>query len=248
MMATLLGAVVSDGLENGQVVSGVGGQYNFVAQAFALEDARSIIMLRCDAAAEADDLEHPLELRPHHHPAPSARHRGDGIRHRRFARKNGPRRDRRHARGRRLALPGRIAAAGEGRRQDREGFELPAACRDNTPERIARALAPAREQGLLPAFPFGTDFTADRAAAAAGAAAVACGLAAAPRRPAGARIFVLRAVEPRCGNVSPGWRSTVRRVPMARVEAALLRGACSARGSSLISVPPCSPTTKDYSP
>ena len=39
------------------------------------------------------------------------------------------------------------------------GFELPAACRDNTPERIARALAPAREQGLLPAFPFGTDFT-----------------------------------------------------------------------------------------
>src|SRR5438105_6373838 len=43
MMATLLGAVISDGLENGQVVSGVGGQYNFVAQAFALEGARSII-------------------------------------------------------------------------------------------------------------------------------------------------------------------------------------------------------------
>ena len=38
-------------------------------------------------------------------------------------------------------------------------FELPAACRDNTPERIARALKPATEQGLLPPFPFGTDFT-----------------------------------------------------------------------------------------
>ena len=36
MMVTLLGAAVSDGLEDGQVVSGVGGQYNFVAQAFAL--------------------------------------------------------------------------------------------------------------------------------------------------------------------------------------------------------------------
>ena len=36
MMATLMGAVISDGLEDGQVVSGVGGQYNFVAQAFAL--------------------------------------------------------------------------------------------------------------------------------------------------------------------------------------------------------------------
>ena len=33
MMYTLLGAAVSDGLENGQVVSGVGGQYNFVAMA-----------------------------------------------------------------------------------------------------------------------------------------------------------------------------------------------------------------------
>src|SRR6202035_1483552 len=37
-------------------------------------------------------------------------------------------------------------------------FALPAAACDNTPERIARALAPAGE--LLPAFPFGTDFTA----------------------------------------------------------------------------------------
>src|SRR6202051_2233363 len=43
MMATLMGAVISDGLENGQVVSGVGGQYNFVAQAFALDGARSIL-------------------------------------------------------------------------------------------------------------------------------------------------------------------------------------------------------------
>ena len=51
MMATLLGAVVSDALENGQVVSGVGGQYNFVAQAFALEDARSIIMVRATREA-----------------------------------------------------------------------------------------------------------------------------------------------------------------------------------------------------
>src|SRR5271166_3042745 len=46
MMATLMGAVIADGLDNGQVVSGVGGQYNFVAQSFALEDARSIIVLR----------------------------------------------------------------------------------------------------------------------------------------------------------------------------------------------------------
>src|SRR5262249_57579089 len=45
MMATLMGAVASDGLEDGRVVSGVGGQYHFVAQASALEGARSVIML-----------------------------------------------------------------------------------------------------------------------------------------------------------------------------------------------------------
>lgn len=45
MMATLLGETISDTLEDGRVVSGVGGQYNFVAQAFALNGARSIITL-----------------------------------------------------------------------------------------------------------------------------------------------------------------------------------------------------------
>ena len=42
MMVTLLGAFVSDGLEDGTVVSGVGGQYNFVAMAHALPDGRSV--------------------------------------------------------------------------------------------------------------------------------------------------------------------------------------------------------------
>lgn len=46
MMMTLLGAAVSDGLENGQVISGVGGQYNFVAMAHEIEGGRSIINLR----------------------------------------------------------------------------------------------------------------------------------------------------------------------------------------------------------
>ena len=43
---TLLGAAVADQLEDGRVLSGVGGQYNFVAQGHALHDARSVIMLR----------------------------------------------------------------------------------------------------------------------------------------------------------------------------------------------------------
>ncbi|SEQ10130.1 Acetyl-CoA hydrolase/transferase C-terminal domain-containing protein [Pseudomonas cuatrocienegasensis] len=43
---TLLGAGVADQLEDGRVLSGVGGQYNFVAQGHALDDARSILLLR----------------------------------------------------------------------------------------------------------------------------------------------------------------------------------------------------------
>lgn len=44
MMVTLLGAAVSDGLADGRVVSGVGGQFDFVRMAHALEDAQSILM------------------------------------------------------------------------------------------------------------------------------------------------------------------------------------------------------------
>jgi len=46
MKVDLLGAAASDTLDNNQVVSGVGGQYNFVAMAQTLEDSRSILMLR----------------------------------------------------------------------------------------------------------------------------------------------------------------------------------------------------------
>jgi hypothetical protein len=40
-----------------------------------------------------------------------------------------------------------------------KGFALPAACRDNSPQRIERALAGARDAGLLAPFPFESDFT-----------------------------------------------------------------------------------------
>jgi len=38
-------------------------------------------------------------------------------------------------------------------------FEIPRSHRENFPERIAQALKPARDAGLLPSFPFGSDFT-----------------------------------------------------------------------------------------
>jgi acyl-CoA hydrolase len=46
MQVTLLGGAMSETLENGHVVSGVGGQYNFVSMAHELEDGKSILLLR----------------------------------------------------------------------------------------------------------------------------------------------------------------------------------------------------------
>jgi hypothetical protein len=160
MMATLLGAMISDALEDGRVVSGVGGQYNFVAQSFALEGARSIIMLPATRMA-GGRVTSNIRWSYGHTTIP--RHLRDivvteyGIA------------DLRGKTDRDVIAA--MLAVTDSRFQDdllarakragkiEPGFELEPACRDNTPERIARALAPAREQGLLPRFPFGTDFT-----------------------------------------------------------------------------------------
>jgi len=160
MMATLLGAVISDALEDGQVVSGVGGQYNFVAQAFALADARSIMVLRATRTAKRRTQSNIFWNYGH---TTIPRHLRDivvteyGIA---------------DLRGKtdRDVIAAMLAIA-DSRFQDEltrrakdagkieKSFELPAACRDNTPERMARVLGQARAQGLLPLFPFGSDFT-----------------------------------------------------------------------------------------
>jgi acyl-CoA hydrolase len=160
MMATLLGAVVSDGLDNGQVVSGVGGQYNFVAQSFALEDARSIIVLRSTRERRGKTVSN-IHWTYGHTTIP--RHLRDVV-----ATEYGLA----DLRGKsdRDTIAAMLAVT-DSRFQDEllrqakdagkieRGFELPATARENTVESIARALTPAREKGLLPPFPFGTDFT-----------------------------------------------------------------------------------------
>ena len=54
MMVTGLGGAVSDALDDGSVVSGVGGQYNFVAMAHALPEARSILCVRATRASHGE--------------------------------------------------------------------------------------------------------------------------------------------------------------------------------------------------
>jgi acyl-CoA hydrolase len=161
MIATLLGAVVSDALEDGKVVSGVGGQYNFVAQSFALPDARSIIMLRATRQAKGR-VSSNIRWNYGHTTIP--RHLRDIVVTEYGVADLRGRTDR-HVIAAMLAIADSRFQDELLRRAKDAGkiektFELPSACRDNTPERIERALRPAREEGLIPPFPFGTDFTA----------------------------------------------------------------------------------------
>jgi hypothetical protein len=160
MMATLMGAVISDGLEDGQVVSGVGGQYNFVAQAFALRGARSILTVEATRQAGAKTQSN-IRWSYGHETIP--RHLRDII-----VTEYGVADIRGKSDAEVIAAMLRVADSrfqAELARQAKDAgklpkdFEIPAAYRDNLPGRIASALKPAREAGLLPSFPFGSDFT-----------------------------------------------------------------------------------------
>jgi hypothetical protein len=160
MMATLLGDVISDGLEDGRVVSGVGGQYNFIAQGFALDGARSAIVLHSTRTANGK-TESNIRWRYGHTTIP--RHLRDMIVTEYGIADIRGKTDR--------EVIAAMLAITDARFQDEllrqakdaskieRSYELPKAVRDNTPDAIVRALQPAADLGLLPQFPFGTDFT-----------------------------------------------------------------------------------------
>ena len=160
IIATLLGGVASDGLEDGRVVSGVGGQYNFVAMAHELDGARSILMVRTVRESGGRTTSN-IRFSYGHETVP--RHLRDvvvteyGI----------------------ADLRGKpdeeVVAAmlqvADSRFQDdllreakdahkiAQDYEIPDVFCDNNPERTRAALKPFRNEGALPEYPFGTDLT-----------------------------------------------------------------------------------------
>ena len=162
MKVTLLGAAASDALESGQVVSGVGGQYNFVAMAHALPDARLLMMLRA-THDNKDGLKSSIVWNYGHVTIP--RHLRDmviteyGVADLRGQSDS--------------EVVKRLIAVADSRFQDElvrdakthgklEGdYELPERYRHNLPQVLQEKLQPWSEAGLLPDFPFGTDLTPD---------------------------------------------------------------------------------------
>lgn len=160
MMVTLSGAAVSDGLDDGRVVSGVGGQYNFVAMAHELPDARSILMLRSwrmhDGKPQSNIVTNyahctiPRHLRDivvTEYGVADLRGRSDSeviarlleIADSRFQQE--------------------LCDWAKAHRKLPEDYQIPEQFLRNTPEALVAAMEPFREQ--LPDFPFGHDFTDD---------------------------------------------------------------------------------------
>lgn len=163
MMVTLMGAAVSDGLDSGQVVSGVGGQYNFVAMSHALPDARLIMMLRATHENKRAGLTSSIVWNYGHVTIP--RHLRDvvvteyGVAELRGQSDS--------------EVIKRLLAIADSRFQPQllaeakaagklaADYEIPEHRRNNLPQRLDDALHPWSKAGRLPDFPFGTDLTAD---------------------------------------------------------------------------------------
>ena len=162
MMVTLLGAAVSDGLDSGLLVSGVGGQYNFVAMGHALPDARSILVLRAWRTKQ-DEVHSNIVWNYAHHTIP--RHLRDiVITEYGIADLRGQSDE--EVVKRLLAIADsrfqpELVAAAKSNGKLNASYQIPDAQRHNLPERIDLALRRWHEHGLLPDFPLGTDFTED---------------------------------------------------------------------------------------
>jgi acyl-CoA hydrolase len=154
MMMTALGAAVSDGLADGRVVSGVGGQYNFVAMAHALHDSRSVLMLRATRGKEGNVVwnyghatipRHLRDIAITEYGIADLRGRNDedciramlGLA------------DAAHQ----AAIAGAAVAAGK-LAADRV-LVIPG----NNAAALSRRLAPLRRSGVLPDYPMGSDFS-----------------------------------------------------------------------------------------
>jgi len=160
MMLTTLGAAISDGLADGRVVSGVGGQYNFVSMAHALPGARSILCVR---ATRRKDGKLGSNIVTSYGHVTIPRHLRDiavteyGIA---------------DLRGRTDAeciaamlniadsrFQNALLADAKRAHKIDASYQVPEQFRHNTPQALEEAFAAQRRAGLFSEYPFGTDLT-----------------------------------------------------------------------------------------
>ena len=165
MMANVFGAITSDTLECGRVVSGIGGQYNFVSMAHALPDGRLVMMIR-STRNSCKKVKSNIVYTYGHTSIP--KHLRDiivteyGIA---------------DVRGKPDSkIIEEILKITDSRFQDdlikeaklhgklAPDFELAPEYRQNFPKKLDALLKPFQTDGHFPSFPFGTDFTTEEIA------------------------------------------------------------------------------------
>lgn len=160
MMHTLSGAAVSDGLEDGRVVSGVGGQYNFVAMAHDLPGARSILTLRSTRTSGDQTLSNIVFSYGH---CTIPRHLRDiVITEYGIADLRGHSDEQVYLRLIRIAdsrFQAELLKKAQKAGKVDASFRLPESWCNNTPEAVGEAITIAGDTEMFPAFPFGRDFT-----------------------------------------------------------------------------------------
>jgi acyl-CoA hydrolase len=162
MIATLGGALVSDGLEDGRVVSGVGGQYNFVAQAHQLPGGRSIIAVRATRAS-GGSLASNVRFSYGHATVP--RHLRDVVLTEYGVADIRGRSDAEVAAAMLAVADSRfqpaLLAAAQRAGKLAAAYRIPDAHRQNFPQALEDAFAPHRAAGRFGALPYGTDLSAE---------------------------------------------------------------------------------------
>lgn len=160
MMVALNGAVASDALEDGTVISGVGGQYNFVAMAHDLPGARSVLCIR---STRGHGKHLKSNVVPFYGHTTIPKHLRDivvteyGVADLRGQSDS--------------EVIQRLINIADSRFQNEllefarahgkvpQDYQIPQAARDNSPARLHQMLGPCQRNGLLPDYPFGTELT-----------------------------------------------------------------------------------------
>ena len=160
LMAMMSGATVADGLAGNKIISGPGGQYNFIAMAHELPGGRAITMVRSTRGTGSNAVSNIVWDYAH---TTIPRHLRDivvteyGIADMRGQKDKD--------------VMAQLICIADSRFQDQlletaknagsipPEYEIPPEFRNNTPERLETLLEPYKNDGHFPMFPFGTDLT-----------------------------------------------------------------------------------------
>ncbi len=160
IMVTLSGAVCADGLEDHKIISGPGGQYNFISMAHALDDGRAVTMIRSTRESGGNTTSNVVWQYGH---ITIPRHLRDivvteyGIADLRGVKD--------------CEAMTRLICIADSRFQTElldkakaagkvpQEWQIPQPFTHNTPQALEAKLAAFREKGFFKRFPFGTDFT-----------------------------------------------------------------------------------------